>query len=113
MNDEAVRADVWLWRARFFKTRADAAAMLRKGRLRIDGVRTQKAHVLLRPGAVVTFPAGGRVHVLRVLAAGWRRGPAVEAQTLYAACDASWTAEAEHDSAPLSQLSDSGGRTAR
>lgn len=98
-DDAAIRADVWLWRARFFKTRAAAAAMLRKGRLRIDGVRTEKAHALLRPGAALTFPSGGRVHVVRVLAPGWRRGPAAEAQALYATCDGSWTAGAGRDSA--------------
>lgn len=99
MTEEAIRADVWLWRARFFKTRAAAAAMLRKGRLRIDGVRTEKAHAPLRAGAVLTFPAGGRVHVVRIVSPGWRRGPTVEAQALYAVCDASWTAEARYDSA--------------
>jgi len=35
MSDPSVRADVWLWRARFFKTRARAAKFLEDGRVRL------------------------------------------------------------------------------
>jgi len=80
---DSARADVWLWRARLYKTRATAAAALRAGRIRIDGAKAHKAHAALRPGMVLTIAAPGRVRVLRIRALGVRRGPAVEAQTLY------------------------------
>ena len=32
---EAARADVWLWRARFFKTRSLAAKFVDEGRIRL------------------------------------------------------------------------------
>ena len=32
---EATRADVWLWRARFFKTRTLAADFIEEGRIRL------------------------------------------------------------------------------
>jgi ribosome-associated heat shock protein Hsp15 len=37
---------------------------------------------------VLTFPQGARIRVVRVLAPGVRRGPASEAQGLYADLDA-------------------------
>ncbi|MEM6491351.1 MAG: S4 domain-containing protein [Pseudomonadota bacterium] len=83
VEGDFARADVWLWRARLYKTRALAAAALRAGRIRIDGVKTAKAHAAIRPGMVLTISGAGRVTVMRVRALGVRRGPASEAQTLY------------------------------
>ncbi len=51
--------------------------------MRLNGDRVTKAHALVRPGDVLTFPKGPHVRVVRVVALGLRRGPAVEAQTLY------------------------------
>ncbi|MGH6883481.1 MAG: RNA-binding S4 domain-containing protein, partial [Hypericibacter sp.] len=42
-----------------------------------------KASQTVRPGDVLTFPLGGQVRVIRILALGLRRGPAPEARTLY------------------------------
>ena len=42
-----------------------------------------KPHYRVRPGDVLTFPQGGAIRVVRILALGTRRGPASEAQTLY------------------------------
>ena len=42
-----------------------------------------KAGRLVRPGDVVTFAAGPFVRVLRIVAPGERRGPAMEARALY------------------------------
>jgi ribosomal 50S subunit-recycling heat shock protein len=81
------RADLWLWHARFFKTRPLAAAFLEKGRVRVarngQETRLDKPSRTLRPGDVVTFALGGRVISVRVEAVGERRGPAEEARTLY------------------------------
>jgi ribosome-associated heat shock protein Hsp15 len=42
-----------------------------------------KAHYLVRPGDVLTFPQGPQIRVVRVVQLGARRGPATEARTLY------------------------------
>lgn len=78
-----LRLDKWLWHARFFKSRSLAARVCADGRVRVNGVRAAKAHVIVRAGDVLTFPAGARIRVIRVLALGTRRGPAPEARTLY------------------------------
>jgi ribosome-associated heat shock protein Hsp15 len=80
---EPIRADKWLWHARFFKTRALAAAVVSKGRMRLNGQHFSKPGQRLRPGDVLTFTIGHQVRVIRVLAPGQRRGPADEARGLY------------------------------
>lgn len=80
---ESQRLDKWLWCARFFKSRALASALLASGRLRLDGTVVSKAHQKVRPGAVLTFPQGPNLRVVKVLFLATRRGPAPEAQTLY------------------------------
>jgi ribosome-associated heat shock protein Hsp15 len=83
MTEESIRLDKWLWQARFFKTRALASKICAAGRVRIDGEKVTKAHAAIRPGHVLTFPQARDIRVVRVIALGTRRGPAVEAQTLY------------------------------
>jgi ribosome-associated heat shock protein Hsp15 len=80
---EGLRVDKWLWQARFFKTRALAAQVAAKGRLRINRSVITKSHHRVRPGDVLTFPQGAIIRVVRVLELGSRRGPASEAQALY------------------------------
>ena len=82
------RLDVWLWRARFFKTRALAARFLAEGRLRVtrpgaEPVRVDKPGRTVRPGDSLVFAMGGRLVDVRVVALGERRGPAQEARELY------------------------------
>ena len=83
MTPEWIRLDKWLWQARFFKSRALASKICAAGRVRIDGERVTKAHATIRPGHVLTFPQARDIRVVRVVALGTRRGPAVEARTLY------------------------------
>lgn len=84
---EACRIDVWLWRARFFKTRALAAASVESGRVRLTHAgrqtRLDKPSRSVHPGDELLFALGGRLVALRVLALGERRGPADEARALY------------------------------
>jgi ribosome-associated heat shock protein Hsp15 len=84
---ERLRLDKWLWCARFYKTRAIAAAACAKGHIRINGFRVEKAGREVRPGDVLTIPQGREVVVIRVLAGAIRRGPATEARTLYEAVE--------------------------
>lgn len=78
-----LRLDKWLWYARFVKTRGLATRLIAGGHVRIDGERVEKSHQTVRAGAVLTFPLGHHVRVIRVVALGTRRGPAPEAQALY------------------------------
>lgn len=80
---DGLRIDKWLWQARFFKSRSLAADFVKSGKLRLNETTTQKAHQIVRPGDVLTFPAGPYVRVIRIIALGSRRGPAGEAQGLY------------------------------
>ena len=85
---DSCRVDVWLWRARFFKTRALACRIVEEGRVRLtrssgEHARLDKGSRTIRPGDHLVFAIGGRVHELRVLGVGERRGPAEEARTLY------------------------------
>jgi len=88
MGETACRIDVWLWRARFFKTRGLAARFVEEGRIRRtrDGsgeVRLDKASRTARPGDRLVFVLGSRLIDLTILDRGSRRGPAQEARGLY------------------------------
>ncbi len=80
---QGLRLDKWLWYARFFKSRSLASKVCDAGKVRVDGTRISKAHHLVRPGAVLTFPQSRHIRVVKVLALGSRRGPASEAKALY------------------------------
>jgi ribosome-associated heat shock protein Hsp15 len=83
MADAPLRLDKWLWFARFVKTRSLASKLIIDGRMRVNGVPTQKAHYTVKLGDVLTFPLGAHIRVIKVVALGSRRGPAPEAQALY------------------------------
>jgi len=82
--DDGQRLDKWLYFARLAKSRTLAAEWILAGKVRVNRVRAGKPSHLLRTGEVVTIAMHGRVLVLKVLAAGQRRGPAPEARGLYA-----------------------------
>jgi zinc protease len=79
---DRVRLDRWLWAARFFKTRALAAAALDGGRVDVNGERAKRAR-LVRAGDQVRLRVGPIEYVMTVLALSERRGPAKVAATLY------------------------------
>ncbi|MBX9802591.1 MAG: RNA-binding S4 domain-containing protein [Caulobacteraceae bacterium] len=87
MSETACRIDVWLWRARFAKTRTLAAAMVERGAVRLthNGVQTRldKAARTVHVGDTLVFATGGRLMELIVEGIGERRGPAEEARALY------------------------------
>ncbi len=91
MTDDACRIDVWLWRARFFKTRSLAAHVVEDGGVRLSrsGAPTpiEKPSRVVRPGDVLTFAQGTRWLAVKVEALGARRGPAPEARALYSVLD--------------------------
>jgi ribosome-associated heat shock protein Hsp15 len=77
------RIDRWLWFARIVKSRTLAAGLVADGKVRVNRARIEKASHTVKPGDVLTVTVSRRVRVLRVLAAGERRGPPAEARTLY------------------------------
>ena len=94
------RADVWLWRARFFRTRALAAKAIEAGDVRLSSQGAsrmlEKPATAIRPedGLTIRLPArlpngraGAALRTVRVLALGERRGPAHDARALYADLD--------------------------
>ena len=88
----SVRIDVWLWRARFAKTRSLAAALVERGAVRLTHqgrqTRLDKPSRVVHPGDEMTFAVDGRVRAVRVEALGERRGPPAEARALYSSLDA-------------------------
>ena len=87
----ACRIDVWLWRARFVKTRGLAAALVERGAVRLTHngrqTRLDKPSRSIHAGDLLTFAQNGRVTSLRIEALGGRRGPPEEARALYALLD--------------------------
>ena len=81
---ERQRLDKWLWAARFYKTRALAADEAGLGRVLLAGKAVKPAHEV-KPGDMLTLRLpGGVQREVQVLALAARRGPAAEAQQLYA-----------------------------
>ena len=80
---DKIRLDLWLWYARFFKTRSLATKVCKAHKVRINGEHSKKASTTVGPGDVLTFPQGAHVRVVKLVAIGERRGPAAEAQALY------------------------------
>ncbi len=78
-----IRIDKWLWHARFFKSRTLAGKFCQSGKLRVNDQLIAKAHVLVAPDDVLTFPKGDAIKVVKIINIGTRRGPAPEAQALY------------------------------
>ena len=81
--DQGRRLDQWLWYSRLFKSRTGAQSAIETGAIRVNRVVVVKPAHLVRPGDVLTFVRGSLAIVVRVLAAGHRRGPAAEAASLY------------------------------
>ena len=79
---EKVRLDKWLWAARFFKTRGLATEAIKGGKVKLDGT-TPKPSRAVQVGDHLEITQAHRKVWIEVLALSDRRGPAVEAETLY------------------------------
>lgn len=86
-DEETLRVDIWLWRARFFRTRALATDHIsRKGvRITRNGQtrKTDKAGTRIACGDVLLFKRSTTPDMVEILELGTRRGPATEAAGLY------------------------------
>lgn len=86
-----LRADIWLWAARFFKTRSLAKQAIDGGRIGVNEAGCKPAK-LLHVGDRLKIGRGEERLEVEVLALSDRRGPATAAQTLYLETQASRTA---------------------
>jgi ribosome-associated heat shock protein Hsp15 len=84
----AVRLDIWLWAARFYKTRALAKQAIEGGKVEVQG-QGAKASRLVKGGEQLRLRRGEDLFEIQVLGLSERRGPAPVAQALYAESEAS------------------------
>jgi ribosome-associated heat shock protein Hsp15 len=78
-----VRLDVWLWAARFYKTRSISKAAIDAGHVRVNG-EPAKPSKAMAVGMVVRLKQGSEPREVTVLALSDVRRGAPEAQQLYA-----------------------------
>lgn len=83
-----VRLDLWLWAARFFKTRTLARQAIETGKVDLGGQRAKPSRGVRVGDALAVQRAEERFEI-EVLALSDMRGPARVAQTLYRESDAS------------------------
>ena len=91
---EGVRLDLWLWAARFYKTRSLARQAIESGRVEVEGQRAKPARTL-RGGEVLQVERAGERYEATVLGLSDSRGPASVAQALYVESEASRARRAE------------------
>ena len=77
------RLDQWLWFARFAKSRSIAARLCAEGAVVVNGSAVAKPNHAVKAGDVVIVVQGPWQRTVEVRALGNRRGPAVEAHTLF------------------------------
>ncbi len=78
----AVRLDLWLWAARFFKTRSLAKQAIETGKVEIGGQRAKPSRSV-HAGDALAIVRGEETFRVEVLGLSDVRGPAKVAQTLY------------------------------
>ena len=84
---DTVRLDIWLWRARFYKTRSLSSEQIAKRGVRLSRHgqtrKIKKPGTNVMPGDIVTFGRSVHIRSVEIVDIGTRRGPASEAATLY------------------------------
>ena len=88
---DGVRLDLWLWAARFFKTRALAKAAIAGGKVQVGG-QAAKPSRMVRVGDALLIQRGEDRFDVAVLGLSVQRGPAKAAMALYAEPEASRSA---------------------
>ena len=77
-----VRADKWLWAARFFKTRSLATVAINSGKVYLNGTRVKPAHKLII-GDQLSIRKGIYTFMITVAGLSLQRGPSEMARALY------------------------------
>ena len=92
---DKVRIDKWLWAARFYKTRTLATDEIQKGRISINDQVIKPAREV-KVGDLISIRREGLTRVIQVLGLSEVRGPAPQAQLLYAETPESLKAKEAH-----------------
>ncbi len=79
---DAVRLDLWLWAARFYKTRPLAKAAVEGGKVRVNAQPCKPAKAM-HIGDLVSLVQGNEALVVRVCALSEQRASSAIALTLY------------------------------
>ena len=82
-----VRLDLWLWYARFFKTRSKAQKAIEEGRVTRNGRVAGRNAEDVKIGDHLSLDFGKTVREVRVRTMAERRGPAPEARAMYDSAD--------------------------
>lgn len=77
-----VRLDIWLWAARFFRTRSLAKQAIATGKVEVGGQRAKPSREV-QAGDVMAIVRNEESFVVEVVAISGRRGQAAVAQALY------------------------------
>lgn len=85
---DSVRLDLWLWAARFYRTRSLAKQAVETGKVDVGGQRA-KASRAVRVGDALRVVRGEETFEVEVRGLSDTRGPASVAQLLYAESEAS------------------------
>lgn len=88
-----VRLDVWLWAARFHRTRSLAKQAVEAGHVAVNGAAGKPAKAIAVGDRIAVTRGEERIEVV-VAALSDQRGPALVAQALYAETEASASARA-------------------
>ena len=83
-----VRLDLWLWAARFFRTRSLAKQAVAGGKVEVDGQRAKPSRTL-RGGERLRIERAGEQYEVAVIGLSDVRGPASAARHLHAETEAS------------------------
>ena len=83
-----VRLDLWLWAARFYRTRSLAKQAIETGKVDVGGQRAKPSRVV-RIGDAMRVVRGEDIFEVEVRGLSDTRGPASVAQALYAESEAS------------------------
>lgn len=87
---DGMRLDLWLWAARFYRTRSLARQAIETGKVDVDGQRAKAARIV-RIGDALRVARGEESFDIRVLDVSNSRGPAKVAQALYVESETSRT----------------------
>ena len=79
---DSVRLDIWLWAARFFRTRSLARQAVETGKVEVAGQHAKPARAV-RVGEVLQIVRGEETFQVQVRGLSEVRGPAPVAQALY------------------------------
>ena len=80
--DPQARLDKWLWAARFFKTRSQAAEAVEGGKVEVNGDKPKRSRTI-KPGDRIRLRLGPFEHRITVRGVAQKRGSAAVAAELF------------------------------